>query len=46
VRDPWLPAVYTGIFMMIAGALCLMLFMAPRPVAPARKEEKDRRAEL
>ncbi len=35
VRDPWLPAVYAGIFMMIAGALCLMLFMAPKPAAAA-----------
>ena len=32
VRDPWLPWVYLGIFMMIAGALCLMFFMAPKPV--------------
>ena len=32
VRDPWIPWVYIGIFMMIAGALCLMLFMAPKPV--------------
>ena len=32
VRDPWIVWVYTGIFMMIAGALCLMLFMAPKPV--------------
>lgn len=23
VRDPWLPVVYTGIWMMIAGAVCL-----------------------
>lgn len=23
VRDPWLPVVYTGIWMMIAGAICL-----------------------
>lgn len=23
VRDPWLPAVYTGIWMMVAGAVCL-----------------------
>lgn len=30
VRDPWLPAVYAGIFLMLAGALCLMLFMAPK----------------
>ena len=23
VRDPWLPAVYTGIYMMLAGAVCM-----------------------
>ena len=23
VRDPWLPYVYTGIFMMLAGAICM-----------------------
>lgn len=38
VKDPWLPAVYAGIFMMIAGALCLMLFMAPKPI---RKEDEQ-----
>ena len=32
VKDPWLPYVYIGIFMMLAGALCLMLFMAPKPI--------------
>ena len=32
VRDPWIAWVYLGIFMMLAGALCLMLFMAPKPV--------------
>ena len=32
VRDPWIAWVYIGVFMMIAGALCLMLFMAPKPV--------------
>jgi hypothetical protein len=32
VRDPWLPAVYTGIFLMLAGAACLFLLMAPKPV--------------
>ena len=26
VRDPWLPVVYTGIFLMIAGALYLFWF--------------------
>ena len=32
VHDPWTAWVYLGIFMMLAGALCLMLFMAPKPV--------------
>ena len=32
VRDPWIAWVYLGIFMMLAGALCLMFFMAPKPV--------------
>ena len=36
VKDPWLPGVYAGIFTMLAGALCLMFFMAPKP----RKEEE------
>ena len=26
VRDPWLPAVYTGIYMMLAGAVCMFIF--------------------
>ena len=25
VRDPWLPLVYTGIYMMIVGAVCMLL---------------------
>ena len=32
VRDPWLPIVYTGILMMIAGAIGLFLS------APVKKE--------
>lgn len=32
VRDPWIFWVYLGIFMMIAGALCLMFFLAPKPL--------------
>ena len=32
VRDPWLPVVYTGICMMLAGAVCLFVF------APKKKE--------
>ena len=35
VRDPWQPFVLAGILMMLCGALCLFLFMAPRP----KKEE-------
>ncbi len=31
VRDPWQPFVLAGILMMIAGALTLFFFMAPRP---------------
>lgn len=26
VRDPWLPIVYTGIYMMLLGALCMFIF--------------------
>ena len=33
IRDPWLPAVYTGIFMMMAGAVYLM-FKGRKPDAP------------
>ena len=33
VRDPWLPVVYTGIWMMIAGAVCMFT------IAGKRKEE-------
>ena len=31
LRGAWLTAVYVGVLMMMAGALCLMLFMAPKP---------------
>lgn len=37
VRDPWQPFVFTGILMMLAGALSLFFFMAPRP---GKKEER------
>ena len=29
VRDPWLPLVYTGIYMMLLGAVCFMLLAIP-----------------
>lgn len=40
VRDPWLPVVYAGIFMMLAGALWLFI-TAPQPPAGSslKKEE-------
>lgn len=31
VRDPWLPLVYVGIGMMLAGALCLFILSQRRP---------------
>ncbi|MCF0219861.1 MAG: cytochrome c biogenesis protein ResB [Muribaculaceae bacterium] len=34
VRDPWLPAVYVGIFMMLAGALTLFVTSAPKSRKP------------
>ena len=34
VRDPWLPMVYTGIYMLIAGAVCMFI------TASKRKEEQ------
>lgn len=37
VRDPWQPFVLAGILMMLAGALCLFLFMAPKA---GKKEEQ------
>lgn len=33
IRDPWLPVVYTGIFMMLAGAVYLM-FKGRKPDTP------------
>ena len=29
VRDPWLPLVYTGIYLMLAGAVCFILLSIP-----------------
>ena len=33
VRDPWLPLVYTGIYMMLAGAVCTFLFGGKKRIA-------------
>lgn len=30
VSDPWLPLVYTGIYMMLAGAVCMFVIGRPR----------------
>lgn len=35
VKDPWLPIVYTGIWMLIAGAVCMFI------TAGKRKEDKE-----
>ena len=42
VSDPWLPLVYTGIYMMLAGALLMMLRAIPwrQGVQQARKHSK------
>lgn len=34
VKDPWLPAVYSGIFMMLLGAVCMF-------ITPKRKKENQ-----
>ena len=33
VRDPWIGGVYLGIFLLLAGALCLLVSRAPGPFA-------------
>ena len=35
VRNPWIVVVYIGIWMMIAGAVCMFVF------APKHKEDKE-----
>jgi hypothetical protein len=48
VSDPWLPAVYVGIFMMLAGALSLFLIRSTAAAgisdAELEKEREKRRA--
>ena len=34
VSDPWLPAVYTGIYMMLAGAVCMFVLGVRRRSKP------------
>lgn len=44
VRDPWLPVVYTGIIMMMAGAVCLFVNAQKRKeedVVANKTEEED-----
>ena len=33
VSDPWLPLVYTGIYMMLGGAVCMFLFGSKKKIA-------------
>ena len=43
VSDPWLPLVYTGIYMMLAGAVCFMLLSIPwtKGYCQAKKHPKS-----
>ena len=43
IRDPWLPLVYTGIYLMLAGAVCAVLLATPWAPAwrQARKHPKS-----
>lgn len=38
VSDPWLPLVYTGIYMMLAGAVCM--FVTGRPRTNVKHQER------
>lgn len=40
VKDPWLEFVYAGIWMMIAGAACLLLFIKGKDSETEIKEER------
>ena len=43
VSDPWLPAVYAGIYMMLAGALCMFVMgRGAHPSASQREREGKR----
>lgn len=43
VRDPWLPAVYAGIIMMLLGAVCLFSSMNSRNTARTASSGKSQR---
>ncbi len=40
VSDPWLPLVYTGIYMMLAGAVCMFLFGSRKKTAKSKIENR------
>ena len=40
VSDPWLPLVYTGIYMMLAGAVCMFIFGSRKKTAKSKIENR------
>ena len=36
VSDPWLPLVYTGIYMMLGGAVCMFLFGGKKKIVNSK----------
>ena len=41
VRDPWLPLVYTGIYMMLAGAVCIFAFGGLKPFDKGQTKARE-----
>ena len=42
VSDPWLPLVYTGIYMMLAGAVCMFLFGGKKKIVNRKSSNRTR----
>ena len=42
VSDPWLPLVYTGIYMMLGGAVCMFLFGGKKKIVNRKSSNRTR----